>query len=183
MLLFNGSLHSLRQDEDSFYTTVYQYVMEQCQKNGLKIEQANLAESSIPIFDPYDQTAPEPVQKMINKFTSNGLQIWIAPLYHGSIPGVMKNALDWLQLSSQNDAPYLTNKKVGLICIADGSFGVQGINTMTSIAHSLRASVLPYSIPINKLEAQVRNPKHLASHFKDKINLMVQLLKEEQRND
>ncbi len=82
-------------------------------------------------------------------------------------------------MTYNNDSPYLTDKKIGLICISEGTFGIQGINTMISIAHTLRAWVLPYSIPINKLEAQVRNPNHFASYYQDKIKLMVQLMKEE----
>lgn len=177
MLLFNGSLHN---HEESFYSMVYNYVHEQCDENGLSVNQVDLSEKKIPIFDPYDQTPTEEVNQIIETFMEEDLQIWMAPLYHGSIPGVMKNALDWLQLTHNYSSPYLTNKKIGLICTSDGTFGIQGINTMISIAHTLRAWVLPYSIPINKLEARVRNPKHLASYYQNKIKLMVQLLKEEE---
>lgn len=179
MLLFNGSLHQLNHEKDSFLGTIYSYLKKQCAENGLKTDEVDLSKANIPIFDPYDQKAPDSVEQMIRKFSENDLQIWIAPLYHGSIPGVMKNALDWLQLTYSDDSPYLTNKKVGLICIADGGFGVQGINAMMSIAHSLRASLLPFSIPVNKQEAEVRNPEQLASHYQNKIKLMVQLLKDE----
>lgn len=176
MLLFNGSLHN---HEDSFYSMVYNYVHEQSAENELPVKQIDLSEKKIPLFDPYDQTPTDDVDQIIETFTEEDLQIWMAPLYHGTIPGVMKNALDWLQLTYNNASPYLTDKKIGLICISDGTFGIQGINTMISIAHTLRAWVLPYSIPINKLEAQSRNPNHLASYYQDKIKLMVQLIKEE----
>ncbi|SMO40900.1 NADPH-dependent FMN reductase [Gracilimonas mengyeensis] len=179
MLLFNGSLHNVDQDENSFLATVYDHVLQESQDNDLDVNQVDLSKTEVPFFDPYDQTAPEHVEHLIQQFSTEELQIWIAPLYHGSIPGVMKNALDWLQLTSKNESPYLTDKKIGLICISDGTFGIQGINAMTAIAHTLRAWVLPYSIPINKLEAQVRNPDHLASYYRSKIKLMVQLLKEE----
>lgn len=176
MLFFNGSLHN---HEDSFYSMVYNYVYEQSEENGLSVRQVDLSEKKIPVFDPYDQTPNDDVNQLIEAFTREDLQIWMAPLYHGSIPGVMKNALDWLQLTNDNDSPYLTNKKIGLICTSDGTFGIQGINTMISIAHTLRAWVLPYSIPINKSEALARNPNQLASYYQNKIKLMVQLLKEE----
>lgn len=175
MLLFNGSLHNYK---DSFYSMVYKYVHKQCKENGFIINEIDLSERQIPVFDPYDQTPTDDVNQIIEAFTEEDLQIWMAPLYHGTIPGVMKNALDWLQLTSENPSPYLTNKKIGLICTSDGTFGIQGINTMISIAHTLRAWVLPYSIPINKSEAQTRNPDQLASYYRDKIKLMVQLLKE-----
>lgn len=177
MLLFNGSLHN---HEDSFYSMVYDYVSEQCEENGLPVNQIDLSERKIPIFDPYDQTPTDDVNQIIKTFTEEDLQIWMAPLYHGTIPGVMKNALDWLQLTYDNESPYLTDKKIGLICISDGTFGIQGINTMISIAHTLRAWVLPYSIPINKFDAQERNGGDLAIYYRDKIKLMIQLMREEQ---
>lgn len=176
MLLFNGSLHN---HEDSFYSMVHKHVQEQCEENGLSVKHVDLSGKKLPIFDPYDQTATDEVNQILEAFTVEDLQIWMAPLYHGSIPGVMKNALDWLQLTSKDTPSYLTDKKIGLICISDGTFGIQGINTMISIAHTLRAWVLPYSIPINKLEARMRDPNHLPADYQNKINLMVQLMKEE----
>lgn len=180
MLLFNGSLHN---HEDSFYSMVYNYVLDQCEESGISVDQVDLSEENIPFFDPYDQTAPDSVKNVINKFTDEDIQIWMAPLYHGTIPGVMKNSLDWLQLTSNHNLPYLTNKKIGLICISDGTFGTQGINTMISIAHTLRAWVLPFSIPINKSEARLRNSDQLAHHYEAKIKLMIQLLKEEHQKN
>ena len=45
-------------------------------------------------------------------------------MYHGTVSGSFKNALDWLQLLSDSDPPYLTNKVVGLVSTAGG---VQGL--------------------------------------------------------
>ena len=45
-------------------------------------------------------------------------------MYHGTVSGSFKNALDWLQLLSDRDPPYLTNKVVGLVSTAGG---VQGL--------------------------------------------------------
>ncbi len=85
---------------------------------------------------------------MAQMFTSADLHIWLAPLYHGSIPGVMKNCLDWLEVTANRYEPYLTDKTVGLICWADGLQAMQGINAMDAIAKSLRAWPLPFSVPI-----------------------------------
>lgn len=173
MLLFNGSLHN---QTNSFNREIYNHVYDQCSKTQLPITQMDISEMEIPHFDPAARTAPEEVENMLEMFINEDKQIWLTPLYHGGIPGIMKNALDWLQLTSKDDAPYLTNKKVGLICIADGLFAIQGINVMTAIAHNLRAWVLPYTLPINKSEAKMRNPDHLASYYRQKIELMIHLM-------
>lgn len=181
MLLFNGSLHNTQKSDDSFYSSVYNYILEQSVESGLAVNQLDLSKKNLPFLDPYNIAKNETVEETLEAFTTEDLQIWIAPLYHGSIPGVMKNALDWLELTSRNDSPYLSNKKIGLICTSEGTFGLQGINTMTAIAHTLRAWVLPYSIPINKQEATLQDPDQLSEQYRNKIDLMVQLLKEESR--
>lgn len=175
MLLFNGSRHNRTH---TFNRDIYQFIYEQSEKNQLPIKEIDLSKMEIPQFDPFAQTAPDVVQNMLKLFLSEDKQIWLAPLYHGSIPGIMKNALDWLQLTSKDDTPYLTDKIIGLICVADGLFAIQGINTMNTIAHSLRAWVLPFTIPINKFETRIRKTEQLSLHFRQKIELMVQMLKE-----
>lgn len=173
MLLFSGSVHNRN---DSFNRNIYQHVYEQCEKSQLPIKEIDLSELEIPHFDPFAQDTPDSVQNMLELFLSEDKQIWLAPLYHGSIPGIMKNALDWLQVTNKNHAPYLTDKKIGLICVADGLFAIQGINAMNAIVHTLRAWVLPYTLPINKSEAKIRNSERLAHHYQKKIDMMVRLL-------
>jgi len=176
MLLFNGSRHN---KTNSFNQDIYNYLYEQCEQNDLSVREFDLSEVSIPQFDPFARSTPPEVFEMIELFREEELQIWLAPLYHGSIPGVMKNALDWLELTSNEAVPYLSDKKVGMICIADGLFAIQGINAMNAIAHTLRAWVLPYSIPINKSEAQIRNPQYLSRFYQSKIEMMTRLIKKE----
>ena len=180
MLLFSGSLHN---KTNSFNRNIYQCVKEHCKKSQLHINEIDLSEMDIPPFDPFEQNVPADVFDMVQLFKAEEKQIWLAPLYHGSIPGIMKNALDWLQLTSNDNSPYLTDKKIGLICVADGLFAMQGINAMTSIAHTLRAWVLPYTLPINKTESEIRNAEQLASHYQQKIELMVQLLEESETKE
>tara|TARA_Y100001935_G_scaffold238369_1_gene224710 strand:+ start:45397 stop:45933 length:537 start_codon:yes stop_codon:yes gene_type:complete len=178
MLLFNGSLHPVTDRSGSFYAKVYHAVLDQCEELGIPVTQVDLSQTNLPFLDPFNIEKNEAVDEFLKTFTEEEKQIWISPLYHGTITGVMKNALDWLELTSRNDAPYLSGKTVGLISTAEGSFGVQGINTMISIAHTLRASVLPYSIPVNKQEAILRDPNELTEHYQNKIKLMLELLKE-----
>lgn len=180
MLLFNGSLHPVSDSNSSFYAKVYNAVLDVSDELGIPVKQIDLAQNNLPFLDPFNIDKTEAVEEFLKTFTEEETQIWIGPLYHGTIPGVMKNALDWLELTSRNESPYLSGKTIGLICTAEGSFGVQGINTMVSIAHTLRASVLPYSVPVNKQEAVLRDPNELTDHYKNKIRLLLQLIKEKQ---
>jgi FMN reductase len=69
-------------------------------------------------------------------------------LYHGTVSGAFKNALDWLQLLADRDPPYLTDKVIGLISTAGGVQGLQAVNTMEFVVRALRAWAVPMVLPI-----------------------------------
>lgn len=80
-------------------------------------------------------------------YGAHGL-LWSSPLYHGTVSGSFKNALDWLQLLADRDPPYLTDKVIGLISTAGGVQGLQAVNTMEFIVRALRGLALPLVVPV-----------------------------------
>lgn len=74
--------------------------------------------------------------------------IWSSPLYHGSVSGVFKNAIDWLELLAEREPPYLTDKPIGLIGTSGGAQSMQSINTLDFIVRALRGWVVPFSVPL-----------------------------------
>jgi len=74
--------------------------------------------------------------------------LWSSPLYHGTVSGAFKNALDWFQLLSEANPPYLTDKVVGLISTAGGTHGLQAVNTMEFAVRALRGWAVPLVLPI-----------------------------------
>jgi FMN reductase len=74
--------------------------------------------------------------------------LWSSSLYHGTVSGAFKNALDWLQLLSERDPPFLTNKVIRLISVAGGVYGLQAVSMMEFIVQALRGWSVPLVIPI-----------------------------------
>lgn len=74
--------------------------------------------------------------------------LWSSPLYHGSMSGAFKNALDWLELLGHDHPPYLADKPVGLIASAGGAQALQGINSMELSVRALRGYTVPLVVPI-----------------------------------
>jgi FMN reductase len=71
------------------------------------------------------------------------------PAYQGTLAGVVKNALDYLQFLAADDPPYLTGKVVGLIATADGGQAApNAVAALVHAAHALRAVVAPFTVPI-----------------------------------
>ena len=67
-----------------------------------------------------------------------------APGYHGTISGLVKNALDYLEDLSKDDRPYLDGRAVGLIATAFGDqASMSTMQTLRSIVHALRGWPTP----------------------------------------
>ena len=72
-----------------------------------------------------------------------------APGYHGTISGLVKNALDYLEDLSKDDRPYLDGRAVGLIATAFGDqASMSTMQTLRSIVHALRGWPTPMGATI-----------------------------------
>lgn len=70
--------------------------------------------------------------------------ILAAPGYHGTVSGLVKNALDYLEDLSKDPRPYLHGRSVGLIATAYGDqASMSTLLTMRSIVHALRGWPTP----------------------------------------
>jgi FMN reductase len=73
--------------------------------------------------------------------------------YHGSISGLLKNAIDYTQDMMNDDRPYFSGRPVA--CIATGA-GWQGVVTtlehLRTVVHALRGWPTPLGIAINTLQ-------------------------------
>ncbi|MEH6308786.1 NADPH-dependent FMN reductase [Olivibacter sp. CPCC 100613] len=174
IVLFNGALEKRNAGTSK---TLSNYFNTQLSNAGASVTEFDLADAGIPFFDLSLANIPQSVKIMTSIFTQADAHIWLTPLYHGGMTGIMKNCLDWLEISSKSKPPYLTNKTVGLVCWASGGHAMQGINAMDAVAKSLRAWTLPYTIPVvrNDLFDTAGNLEPL---YKEKFNLMSRLLLE-----
>lgn len=147
VLIFNGTLDRSAQATSA---KLSRYVQNVVQTMGAETDVFSLADADIPLFDYALTPVPASVNDMNARFRQADLQVWLTPLYHGSMTGAMKNCLDWLECSAQEALPYLTGKRVALVCWAAGVQAMQGINAMEPVAKALRAWTLPYSLPIQR---------------------------------
>lgn len=67
-----------------------------------------------------------------------------APGYHGSISGLVKNALDYFEDLAKDERPYLDGRAIGLIATAYGDQATMStLQTLRSIVHALRGWPTP----------------------------------------
>lgn len=72
-----------------------------------------------------------------------------APGYHGTISGLVKNALDYLEDLARDSRPYLDGRAVGLITTAFGDqASMSTLLTLRAIVHALRGWPTPMGATI-----------------------------------
>ncbi|KQW70947.1 FMN reductase [Phenylobacterium sp. Root77] len=106
--------------------------------------------SSLPIYNPAI-AEPTPEQAALAQAVreADGL-IVASPGYHGSISGVIKNALDTLEMLRGDARPYLTDRAVGCVITADGwQAAGTTLTTLRSIVHALRGWPTPFGAALN----------------------------------
>jgi FMN reductase len=73
-----------------------------------------------------------------------------SPSYHGSISGLLKNAIDYTEDMRGDARPYFDGRAVGCIVCADGAQAMGStLLTMRSIVHALRGWPTPYAAALN----------------------------------
>ena len=126
-----------------------QCVLTAAESAGATVEMFDIAALNLPIYV-HRMTPPENVERLLAAVRSADGLVWGSPLYHGSVSGAFKNAIDWLELLSRDAPPYLTDKVVALVATAGGVQGMQAINAMEQIVRALRGITLPLVTPIER---------------------------------
>lgn len=100
-----------------------------------------------------------------------------APGYHGTISGLVKNALDYLEDLAKDERPYLHERPVGLIATAYGDQAAMGtLLTMRGIVHALRGWPTPMGATVRTFNG-LFSPE--GECLEDRARLQLQLVGEQ----
>ncbi|KQN90894.1 FMN reductase [Sphingomonas sp. Leaf231] len=104
----------------------------------------------LPLYDPRAATRTPEERAFVDAVRQASAVIISSPGYHGSISGVVKNALDLLEETARDPRPYLADMPVGLIATAYGWQATGStIAALRSIVHALRGWPTPFAAAIN----------------------------------
>ena len=104
----------------------------------------------MPIYDPaVGEPGPEAAELLATVAAADGVII-STPGYHGSISGLIKNAVDTLEGLRTDARPYLENRSVGCVVVADGwqACGT-ALSALRTIVHALRGWPTPMGLTFN----------------------------------
>jgi FMN reductase len=106
--------------------------------------------AKLPIFDPATcEACPELGELLDGVRAADGVLI-ASPGYHGSISGLVKNALDSLEQLRGDPRPYFDGRAVGCLVTADGwQAGGTTLSALRTIVHALRGWPTPLGVAFN----------------------------------
>lgn len=117
----------------------------------------------LPIYDPHDHSGGASRQAMVEAVRQADGVIISSPGYHGSISGLIKNALDGLEDLRGDVRPYLEDRAVGCIVIADGwQAGGSTLAALRAIVHALRGWPTPFGALLNGAAREPQDQDRLA---------------------
>jgi chromate reductase len=145
VLAVSGSLR-----ESSFNTSLLRAALEAAPE-GVELELwEGLGE--LPLYDEdLEADAPESVRRLREDWATADAILFSTPEYNGSVPGGLKNAIDWA--SRPRLAAVLRNKPVAVVGASTGQFGAlwaqQDLKRILGIAG---ARVVGTEIPVSRAE-------------------------------
>jgi FMN reductase len=108
---------------------------------------------NLPLYAPERAHRTEAAQGLVEALARADGIILGSPGYHGSISGVVKNALDYAEDLRGDSRPYFTDRAVGCIATAGGWPGaVNTLGALRDIVHALRGWPTPLGVAINTAE-------------------------------
>jgi FMN reductase len=126
------------------------YALSLAEGQGVDVELFDGASINLPMYTPESPLRSEAAQRMITALGRAHGVILSTPCYHGSVSGLLKNALDYTEDMCKDAEPYLDGRAVGLIVCGHGwqSTGVV-LSAFRSIVHALRGWPTPMGVAIN----------------------------------
>ncbi len=160
------------------------YALSVAKEQGAEISRFSMRDLQLPMYDPADNydDLSDKTKHFIETMRSADAMIWSTGAYHGTLAGVTKNAIDYMEYLSGGEYPYLHNKVIGLIVTAGGDMaGVNTLTAMTHSVHSLRGIVAPLMVSIHNAKSAFDSDGNLTSEkYENKLTglgkLMVELV-------
>ncbi len=129
---------------------VVRCVLGECAKLGAETLLFDGAALDLPMYAPGGTERTEKALALIDGLRRADGIVLCSPGYHGSVSGLIKNALDYAEDMSKDERVYFEGRAVGLITVAYGwqATGTT-LATLRSIVHALRGWPTPMAVTIN----------------------------------
>jgi len=129
------------------------HVLAAAQRAGAKTKLISGSALQLPLYQPDNPERSDSARELVAELASADGIILGSPGYHGSISGLVKNALDYAEDLRTDVRPYFSGRAVGCIATAGGWPGaVNTLGALRDIVHALRGWPTPLGAAINSAE-------------------------------
>ena len=130
---------------------VMRHVLAQCEARGAETICFDGNALDLPMYG-YGTPRTDKAIALIDALRRAEGVVIASPGYHGTVSGLIKNALDYIEDMAKDDRPYFEGRAVGLITVAAGwqATGTT-LATLRSIVHALRGWPTPMAITVNSV--------------------------------
>jgi azobenzene reductase len=127
---------------NSASTRMARFVGERLKTGGHSVDLWDLYTKPLPFYDPDEEIEPESVVQLARAVTEADAVVLATPEYHGSLSGVLKNALDYL------GEDQFEGKMVLCISSAGGAVGVSSLQHLQVIVRNVHGVNCPEWISV-----------------------------------
>lgn len=143
-----GSLRTSSQSE-----LALQIVLAGAESAGARTVSITGSALVLPFYDPANRQRPALASELVQALRTADGVVLVSPGYHGTVSGLVKNALDYIEDLREDPRPYLDGRAVGCVALAQGwQAAVTTLTALRSIVHALRGWPTPLGAAVNGTE-------------------------------
>ncbi|WP_248930375.1 NADPH-dependent FMN reductase [Paenibacillus hamazuiensis] len=128
--------------KDAVSTTLLRYIESQLKSQNIPVTFVDLYELQLPLFTPDNWDFHPNARRLLEAVQGADGLVLASPEYHGSISGVLKNALDYM------NPELVSGKTVLSVSAAGGPVGVSSLTHLQTIVRNLHGVNSPEWISI-----------------------------------
>src|SRR6185295_2220277 len=151
ILAFAGSMRT-----GSFNKMLVKIAAEGARAAGAEVTLVDLKDFPMPVYDGDLEEAsglPEHAKRLKKLFLENDGLMLSTPEYNSSIPGTLKNVIDWVSRSEPGEHPlaaYAGKTAVLMSASPGGLGGIRSLNVVRTMLANIKVLVLPDSVSVSK---------------------------------
>jgi FMN reductase len=131
------------------------HVLAHARALGARTELLTGPQLVLPIYVPSEGERDLAVHALVSALRRATGIVVASPGYHGSLSGLIKNALDYAEDLRDDQPPYFEDRAVGLIACATGWQATGAtLAALRSIVHALRGWPTPLGVAVNTSECR-----------------------------
>ena len=144
---------SLRADSQS--ERALRLALDGAAQAGAKTTLVSGVDLILPFYDPAEPERSPNARRLVEELRAADGVVLVSPGYHGTVSGLVKNALDYIEDLRDDERPYLDGRAVGCVATANGwQAAVTTLTSLRSIVHALRGWPTPLGAAVNSVHVE-----------------------------